>query len=133
MVFMKISGDSLPLFPAVSLHLEPGIYSSGETVATMSESDYSPNGPVIRVSLVDENGTFVAKWTEYAVVEMDEGLLRKTGGDAGLELMRATGRCTTSLYLICGGMAGLLKVISGKKFTKFLPCAKKGDTTIRRI
>jgi hypothetical protein len=125
MVIMKISLDSLPLFPAVSLHLEPGTYHSGETVVTMKESDYTPNGPVLRVSLVDENGTFVAKWTEYAVVEMDEGLLRKAGGEAGLELMRATGRCTTSLYLICGGMAGVLKVVSGKKFTKFLPNAKK--------
>ena len=122
---MLISEDSLPNFPAVSLHLEPGTYASGERVVTMNEGDYIPNCPVIRVSLVDENGTFVPKWTEYAVVEMDEGLLRKIGGDAGLELMRATGRCTTSLYLICGGMAGVLKVISGKKFTKFLPCAKK--------
>ena len=106
------------------------MYKKGHTFTGFSGAlpRLSPR-PVIRAALVDENGTFVAKMKEYAEVEMDERVVRAVGGEAGAALLRDTARCTTTLYLFCGGgVRGMSKVISSKvckishkKFTDFLP------------
>ena len=126
-----IAETSLKGQPACTLLMKRGAYEKGSTVASASFGNLpkvSPR-PVIRAALVDENGTFVPRMTEYAVVEMDERVVREVGGEAGVALLRATARCTTTLYLLCGGsVRGMTKVISSKsskqlrqKYTDFLP------------
>ena len=125
---IELSARSLPGLPACGLFLTPGEYAAGESYLRHSGSDYPDQCPrqVIRTTLVDENGAFVKAMTEYAEVELDERIVRAVGGDAGVALLRSTARCTTSLYIACCGGFGDSRVLSGKKWTKFLPQPPKG-------
>lgn len=80
-----------------------------------------PGGPAVRVALADERGSFVGTcYADYAVADMPESVLRRIGGEAGLALVRATGRVTTSLFLSCGGTRSSTIVSGEERHTKYL-------------
>lgn len=98
----------------------------GDQLPTVSSADFVKGGPAIRLTLVDEGGKFVKKDGDYAVVDVSESAATKLGGEAGVALLRETGRIATTLFLALGGTTMNAVVSSktaketGKRFTSYL-------------
>jgi len=54
-------------------------------------------------------------------VDLSESAVRQLGGEGGAAMLRATGRCTTTVFLACGGKrAATLVKGEGEKFYKYI-------------
>lgn len=122
LAYFDISDNSLPGLPTVTLHLPVGNFAKSSAVtATITAADIVAGGPTMRVALVDEKGVFTTAWSEYAKVDLSESAVRKLGGEGGAAMLRATGRCTTTVFLACGGKrAATLVDGEGAKFYAYL-------------
>jgi len=120
--YFSISDRSLPGTPCVAVAFPAGAsFRAGESmVPSVGSADAAPGGATVRVALADELGRFVAPYADYAVADMPEGVLRRVGGEAGLALVRATGRVATALFLVCGGTLASTIVSGREEHTRFL-------------
>jgi hypothetical protein len=115
-VHLGISDTSLPGLPAVTL-LASVLMNSGEFISVASAANSV--GPTLDVALVDEQGSFVSPWAEYARVRIFERAVLAIVSPECLRLLAETRRMTTSLFLALGGTK-FNKVLAGVKFTKHL-------------